>query len=134
VPRMFFPDKEPLPEDTAVTERYTGLNLGSGSGTSISIGIVGESYIDFGQVGPIAMGFLFGIMIGFGYRFFIVQQRYGVLAQGIAVSMCLIFGSIEAGPAKALGGFLSLFLVSAVGWRLVLPRLWPWLTAAGAGR
>lgn len=134
VPRMFFPDKEPLPDDTAVTERYTGLNLGSGSGTSISIGIVGESYIDFGLLGPIAMGFLFGIMIGFGYRFFIVQRHYGVLAQGIAVSMCLTFGSIEAGPAKTLGGFLSLFLISAVTWRLFLPPLWPWLTGATASR
>lgn len=132
-PRLVFPDKPPLEFDTVVSERYTGLNLGSGSGTSISLGIAAESYVDFGAAGVYGMGLLFGLMLGLAFRHFIVQKRWGVVAQGIAVSVCLPFNTVETVAAKAFGSFLSLLLMSLVTWHLVMPRLGPWLRGTGAG-
>lgn len=128
MPRMFFPDKAALPDETVLTERYTGLNLGSGGGTSISIGIPGEAYIDFGEPGVVGLGILFGVMLGLAYRYFITQKQYFVLAQGMAVALCLAFGSVENGAVKALGTLLTLTVVGAIGWRMILPVLVPWLT------
>jgi hypothetical protein len=132
MPRVFFPDKAVLPDETLLTERYTGLNLGAGSGTSISIGIPGESYIDFAESGVIGFGLLFGVMLGLAYRYFITQKQYFVLAQGMAVALCLSFGSVESGAVKSIGTLLTLTIVGAVGWRLILPPLVPWLTGVGS--
>jgi hypothetical protein len=134
MPRVLFPDKVGLPDETALTERYTGLDLASGSGTSISIGIPGEAYIDFAESGVVGLGLLFGVMFGLAYRYFITQRQYSVLAQGMAVALCLSFGSVENGAVKSIGALLTLTIVGAVGWRLVLPALVPWLTAAGSQR
>lgn len=128
MPRILFPDKPILPDETALTERYTGLELGSGSGTSISIGIPGEAYIDFGELGVVGLGMLFGMVLGLAYRFFITQRRYGVAMQGMAVALCLGFSTIETGAVKSLGAMLSFVIVAGVGCRILFPRLVPWLS------
>jgi hypothetical protein len=134
MPRILFPDKAPLPDETLVTEAYTGLNLGSGRGTSISIGIVGESYIDFAEPGIVAFGLFFGLMLGLAYRYFITQRQYGVLAQGIAVALCMTYGTVENGAVKTLGSLLTFAIVYSLVWRLVMPSLTAWLIAPAAAR
>lgn len=131
MPRILFPNKPVLTDETEITETYTGLNLGAGSGTSISIGIVGESYIDFAEVGVVAFGLFFGLLIGLAYRHFITQRRYGVLAQGMAVALCMSFGTVENGAVKTLGSLLTFAIVYSISWRLLMPWLTPWLTAQG---
>jgi len=129
MPRVFFPDKPWLPLDTLTTERYTGLSLGGGNGTSISIGMAAESYVDFGRAGVFVVALLFGAFVGLGYRSLIVRRHWGVIAQGIVVSICLQFYTVDMVAAKALGGFLSLLIISVVGWGFLMPRLIPWLRA-----
>ena len=50
MPRLFFPDKTAI-DDSTRTDYYTGLRMASRQGTSISIGYMAESYIDFGRPG-----------------------------------------------------------------------------------
>jgi uncharacterized iron-regulated membrane protein len=66
-PRALFPDKPPVPDDSAVTEYYTGIYI-LGESTSISIGYVGELYIDFGFFGSILVAGLLGFGVGFSAR------------------------------------------------------------------
>ena len=50
MPRLFFPDKEVI-DDFVRSNLYTGGVAAISEGTSISLGYVAESYIDFGAVG-----------------------------------------------------------------------------------
>ena len=54
-PRILFPNKPALPNDSDVTEHYTGLPVGGNINTSISIGYLGELYVDFGTRGGSAL-------------------------------------------------------------------------------
>lgn len=67
-PRFLFPDKPPLPNDTEITARYTNLPLAINDKTSISIGYLGELYVDFGLVGGLTATGLIGYLVGFAYR------------------------------------------------------------------
>ena len=61
-PRLFFPDKPPLPSDSITTAKYTGMWwAGEETGTSISMGYMVESYIDFGDY-----RYVFGANRGWG--------------------------------------------------------------------
>ena len=62
-PRLLFPDKSPLQNDTDVTAYYTGLQIASGE-TSISLGYLGELYIDFGIWGALVAALLLGFASG----------------------------------------------------------------------
>src|SRR4029077_6417558 len=60
MPRVLFPEK-PILDDSERTRTYTGMNVaGSEQDTSIGIGYVGESYIDFGPIGMFIPIFLLG--------------------------------------------------------------------------
>lgn len=60
VPRILNPDKETA-GGREKYEKYTGRKL-IGS-TSMNIGIIGESYVNFGKNGAIALMFVFGVLI-----------------------------------------------------------------------
>src|SRR5207237_485002 len=62
--RLLFPDK-PVLDDSERTRLYTGVQVsGMESNTSIGIGYVGESYIDFGPVWMFVPIFLLGVLYG----------------------------------------------------------------------
>ena len=114
-PRFLFPDK-PATDDSERTRTYTGLNVaGAEAGTSIGIGYVGESYIDFGPVGMFSPIFLLGLLYGAINRFFITRTRYKLLGSAFAVSI-LIFSAyeIETSNIKLVGGVIAAALVSLV--------------------
>ena len=70
MPRILFPDKPRLLSDSELTMRYTGLLLASDAGgTSISMGYVTESYIDFGVPGMFLPVLIVGFVWGAMYRF-----------------------------------------------------------------
>lgn len=57
-PRFFFPDKRII-DESYKTNRYSSINVsGTEDGTSISLGLISECYVDFGFVGIIEMFFL----------------------------------------------------------------------------
>jgi hypothetical protein len=73
MPRMLFPDKRSI-DDSDLTNQYTGLNVAlADQGTSISIGYMGEAYIDFGPILMFAPIAAFGGGIGLFYRWLMGQ-------------------------------------------------------------
>ncbi len=114
-PRFLFPDKPAL-DDSERTRLYTGVQVaGTETGTSIGIGYVGESYVDYGPVGMFAPIFLLGLFYGLINRFFIARTKYKLLGAALAVSV-LIFNAyeIETSNIKLVGGVASGALVSLV--------------------
>ena len=67
MPRVLFPDKPEL-ADSERTNEFSGSTFaGADAGTSIGIGYVGESYIDFGVPGMFVPIFIIGFLLGGAY-------------------------------------------------------------------
>ncbi len=67
-PRLFFPNK-PAIDDSQHLMKYTGMVVADASmGTSISLGYMGDSYVDFGPVFMVVPLFLLGLFIGYIYK------------------------------------------------------------------
>jgi nitrogen fixation protein len=129
-PRMLFPSKPRLPSDSELTMRYTGLHLASGAqGTSISIGYMGESYIDFGRYGMFIPIFIIGILWGLLYRYFLKHARFTSLGYGIAMSVLLGAYLFEVPSIKLLGGMLMSFLIAALFLKYAERPVWRWLSS-----
>lgn len=114
-PRFLFPDKPTL-DDSERTRLYTGVNVsGMEQGTSIGIGYVGESYVDFGPVWMFAPIFFLGLLYGLIDRILITRTRYTLLGSALAVSI-LVFNAfaIETSNIKLVGGVVAAALVAAV--------------------
>lgn len=112
MPRLFFPNKPEL-DDSERTRLYTGMQVaGQEAGTSIGIGYVGESYIDYGPVGMFFPIFLLGIFYGLIYRFFVIRVNYKLFGSAIATAI-LVFGAytIETSNIKLVGGNVTVLLV-----------------------
>ncbi|MEN3368671.1 MAG: hypothetical protein V7609_814 [Verrucomicrobiota bacterium] len=127
-PRLFFPNKGVI-DDSERTAFYTGLEVaGSERGTSIGIGYVGESYIDFGPIFmfvPIGvLGFLYGLV----YRAFVIKARWKLVGAAIATSI-IIFGAytIETSNIKIVGGSTTAVLLMTVLYLLFARRATEWL-------
>jgi hypothetical protein len=72
-PRILFPDKKPI-YDSELTSKYTGRKFsGAEEGTSFSLGTVAESYVDFGPIYMFIPIFVFGLWVGWIYKYFIVN-------------------------------------------------------------
>lgn len=130
IPRLVWPEKPELYPDTEFTRDFTGLSLYSASrDTSISIGYVGDAYIDFGVPGMFAILFVFGAGLGLMYRAIVTIRRgLVVLRYGIAVTFVLSFADFGLSSAKALGGLLSVFVVAMMVCAFALAPTSRWLT------
>ena len=121
-PRILFPDKAPTPNDTEITSHYTGMNLDLSGATSISIGYVGELYIDFGYPGSVLGAFLLGLFAG---KTFSILRGYNsaplFLNYGLAVVAALPFASFETALIKVLGSTVAVFLICVTLQRWVIP-------------
>jgi hypothetical protein len=127
-PRILFPDKPALPSDSEMTMSYTGLLVASGDrGTSISMGYMAESYIDFGPYSMFLPIFLFGLLWGAMYAYCI--RHADLRGIGYAFGTALILGAVqfEAATIKLLGGMVLRFLIFALILRYVVPSLYLWL-------
>lgn len=132
-PRFLFPNKPVLRSDSEFTMRYTGLYLaGDEDGTSISIGYMGESYIDFGRYGMFAPIFLLGICWGAMYAFVLRKARNPVFGYAFATALLVEAYQFEIASIKLFGGVAMKFMVLAVILHLLEPRLRRWLQGGGA--
>ncbi len=132
MPRLFYPDK-PVINDSERTSLYSGVVVaGEEQGTSISIGYIGESYIDFGRVGMFAPILLLGLFYGGIYRFFVYSSRHTTLGYATATAI-LIFGAfnLETSNIKLVGGNLMAFLVMALFIKVM--GAWLWRIATNPG-
>jgi len=125
VPRLLWPEKPALVSDTLITEKYTGRNIiiQAGRDTSVPMGYIAESYIDFGVpimfLPILALGLLWGTM----YRFFVTHCVSRIFGFGIAVAILTKGSQIEASAAKLLGGLLMAFIVLALVLHFIVPRV-----------
>lgn len=120
-PRLLFPDKAPLMNDTAVTAAYTGLPLPTGSGVSISIAYAGELYVDYGLLGMMAcMGFI-GFLYGKATRY--IQRQFSSALIGYGSTLALLIPGLffETSLPKTFGGIMTSFLILLLSSKFVLP-------------
>jgi hypothetical protein len=132
-PRFLFPDKPAL-DDSERTRLYTGVQVaGTEAGTSIGIGYVGESYVDFGPVWMFVPIFLLGVLYGLINRFFITRTRYKLIGSAFAVSI-LVFNAyaIETSNIKLVGGVVGAAAVTTVIYTTFGRSLWNFLQQAPA--
>jgi hypothetical protein len=111
-PRMFFPNKEAL-DDSARASLYTGMAVaGTEQGTSIGIGYMAESYVDFGPVGMFFPIVLLGVFYGLIYRQFVIVSRHALLGCGVATAILAFGGNmIETSNVKIVGGNVTALLL-----------------------
>lgn len=108
MPRIFFPNKKEL-NDSERTNEFSGMTVaGVTEGTSIGIGYVGESYVDFGVPLMFLPIFLFGVVVGAAYGLVVRMAPSRVL--GVAAGTSLLFGCsllLESSNAKMFGGVVA---------------------------
>jgi hypothetical protein len=134
MPRALFPEKSAI-DDSARTREYTGIMVsGAEQGTSISIGYVGESYIDFGTVGMMPAILGFGWLLGRSYRWMAQESAMrGLLGMGLANAVLFGAALLESSITKVFGGLIAAYIVVWLLNRLVFPRYLSWLLLAGRG-
>ncbi|MDP2829683.1 MAG: hypothetical protein Q8O37_13890 [Sulfuricellaceae bacterium] len=131
MPRLLFPDKSVI-DESYLTNRFTGLYVaGMDEGTQISLGYMAETYIDFGQYAMMPVLFLWGLFLGWVYRWLMQSENSrGVLGMGFACAILVMTSSsIGNSLAKLVGGLVVSLLVAWLFNRIVVPRWLPWLRA-----
>jgi len=123
MPRFLFPDKKSI-DESEMTNKYTGLGVaGSDRGTSISIGYMGECYIDFGAIFMFIPILLLGIYYGLIYSWFV--NRAGLFGMAVATAL-LLFNTymLETSSIKIVGGVTAeLIVLGTLDWMLGM-RIW----------
>lgn len=126
-PRILFPDKAIL-SDSAQTALALGWNIQQG--TSIGLGYVAQSHIDFGFPGLLAPMSILGALLGLIYAYFLTRPAPLLIREAIAVA-CLFNSLAFAGNIdKQLGGLLMGSIVLALALRYGGLTLDRWLVSA----
>lgn len=129
IPRAFFPDK-PVLDDSKRTNEFSGIEAaGADKGTSISIGYVGESYIDFGVPFMFAPIFALGCFWGWLYRF--ITNVGSIPLLGLAGATTILLNSavfFESSNVKIFPAGVILLLVYSMVLRFFGKNIWLWLT------
>lgn len=132
MPRLLFPEKEPLPSDSLKVRKYSGVWVaGPESGTSVGFSYVLESYVDFGLPWMYLPLFAYGILGGAAFAFLARRLRGFELRQAV---LCALFMTTldryEIPWSKVLGGALTRWVVVGgaalvlEGLLLAYPFLW----------
>jgi len=113
MPRLLFPDKAEVGNDSLFTRRYTGLNMaGAERGTNISIGYMAESYIDLGQYFMFIPIFLLGLLVGKMFKYITSINKYpGIISYGLGIVVVSCVSQVETPVIKILGSLVTSFIV-----------------------
>ena len=123
MPRIFFPEKTVI-DDTEKTITYTGVGFaGANSGTSISLGYVTESYIDFGFPGMLIPLLLWGVVIGLSYKFILLKSYNRIWGYAFLVPFIFQINLFETALDKMVGSFFAFFLIYLFLNKFVIKRL-----------
>lgn len=111
-PRILFPNK-PITDSSSQTNIYTGIRVaGWKEGAQISIGYVGESYIDFGRFGMFLPLALYGAASGFLYRKVLTLRKFtGLISMGLSVPILMGGYYLNAETIKMVGNLIVTTLV-----------------------
>jgi hypothetical protein len=128
-PRVLFPNKPALPSDTDVMARYTGLPNTWNADTSISIGHLGELYIDFGFGGGIAVMLAIGGLVGFVFRKLRKGRRTpALISSGLCLMAALPLAYFGTAYVKLVGAFVFSSAIALCCERFIIPpfvnKLW----------
>jgi hypothetical protein len=107
MPRILNPDK-PAVDDSIRTAYYIGKYVANADdGTSISLGYVAESYIDFGPFWMALPLLLWGLFIGWMYRTLVRSTAYPIFGYASAAVLISIGASVlEQSNIKMVGGMV----------------------------
>ena len=119
VPRFVDPNKKSI-NDSDRTNEYSGTFVSTGQeGTSISLGYIAETYIDFGPMYMLPPLLLLGFCIGWGYKFLTSGANRNPLIIGSAAALIVDNASVlEQSNIKMTGGLVLGFIV------LLIVRRW----------
>lgn len=132
MPRFFFPDKAIL-DDSQNAGRYSGVAwAGASEGSSISLGYITESYVDFGWPWLLLPLIMLALLLRFLYAVMVKSGKNSPYIPLHFVGIILVFAPfslIETSLAKLLGGVVMNFLVYHFFIRIFLfPRIWKFVT------
>jgi len=116
MPRILFPTKRVL-NDSEKANAYTGRSwTGVEKGTSISIGYVSESYVDFGKFGMFIPIFILGLLVGLIYNFFLSANYPPIILFSIVIPAIYFtkFNLLENSNDKLLGAMIMNFIVFSI--------------------
>jgi len=131
MPRILFPEKARLRSDSEKTMYYTGLALSSDvQGTSISMGYMAESYIDFGPMLMYVPVFVLGLIWGGMYRYFVTRGPPNLVGFAVAVAVLVNANQFEMTATKLIGSMLMSFIVMTLLLKTVLPQMQGWVFQA----
>jgi hypothetical protein len=123
-PRIFFPEKPQTPDDSIVATQYTGLRFDLAYNTSISIGYLGELYIDYGAVGAAIGAFMIGLLAGRMYAFLRGYTGIPLLFTYAILDMSmLLFIFFEIDLVRFLGAAITVFFASIILQRFIAPQV-----------
>lgn len=113
-PRLFFPNKKAI-DDSEKTMEYTGLSLANAEqGTSISLGYVAESYVDFGRLFYIIPLLILGIFIGHLLRLLRNAVTNEIYYWSLSIPIYFQFYGLEIASEKALGAIVTYSIIVAI--------------------
>jgi hypothetical protein len=112
MPRFLFPSKPELVSDSVVASYYTGGAVRVTDSTSISIGHLGELYIDFGISGALLGMALIGLIVGMVYIFCVRRATSAVLGVGLGILPSLALAYFGTAYIKLVGGGLFVSIVA----------------------
>lgn len=134
LPRAFFPEKSAI-NDTERTNLYTGGLAGESEGTSISIGYIGETYIDFGAYGMMAALLGIGCVYGLAYRLLSRSKVAGSLVgMGLGSAVLIPVGGLDSSFTKVAGALVVSLLVVCLFLRFLVPFCLTWIARPGGSR
>ncbi len=113
MPRILFPGKTAI-HDSEFTNQFSGLTFStSKEGTSVSIGSMGEAYIDFGYFFMMVPIFLLGLALGWFYKWMTNYPACrGVIGMGLATVVLYPAAQFETSITKLIGGLVVSMLMA----------------------
>jgi hypothetical protein len=130
-PRIIFPDKAAL-NDSKSTTALLGIKIGRD--TSIGVGYVAQAHVDFGFPGLLLPILSIGIIIGGVAKYFMTRSSPLLIREAFTTATIFLAFAFAENIDKALGGFITGFLVMALALRFGYPKIAPWLSRSQVPR
>jgi hypothetical protein len=132
MPRILFSDKSVI-DDSERTNLYTGGAAGNYEGTSISLGWVAETYVDFGEYFMMGGISLIGYFYGRIFRWCLDGSgANALLGFALGSAVLLPVASLDNSFTKTFGGLVVSLLIVWMIVKFAVPRWCPWLVPAGS--
>ena len=124
VPRFIYPEKLSLGTDSWLVEKYAGQRVSNEAETSIGLGYMAQLYIDFGTYWMFAGIFVFGLLLGVIYGFYLLHSPSADFFMGMAaITFLQHFTSLEGELAKLLGGLVQSLIIYGIILYFLGPRM-----------